>query len=247
MSNSYSPHAIRRLPWSEGSAETQLAGSTALLANLEQSAAPAMRWYRIIPPTLLLGAAQRPAEIDAAACAAAGIPVYRRGSGGGVVLSDPELLMLDVALPHDDPRYHNDVTESYRWLGAVWVAALRDLGLAASLVPVQTARADTQALDALTKRVCFGGLSPYEVIVGERKVVGLAQIRRRPGALYQAGVYLHWAPSRTAELLAATASERAALSDRLAARVAGLAELLGQPPDPAVVMSAFEAALARTE
>ena len=30
---------------------------------------------------------------------------------------------------------------------------------------------------------CFGGLSPYEVLAGGRKVVGLSQTRRRQGTL----------------------------------------------------------------
>ena len=236
--------AARRLPWSEEPADAQLAKSAALLAGLEQTGAPALRWYRISPPALLLGSAQRLHEIDAAACRAAGIRLHRRGSGGGVVLADSTLLLLDLVLPHDDPRYRYDVTESYRWLGEVWAVALRALGLDARSVAVAEARADAQELDPLTRRVCFGALSPYEVAVGPRKVVGLAQIRRRAGALFQAGVYLQWAPWRTAALMAAPEAERATLVGRLAGRVAGLDELLGWQVEAGVVERAVEQALA---
>ncbi len=207
-----------------------------------------MRWYHIAPPALLLGSAQRLAEVDMAAGAARGIAIHRRRSGGGAVLSDAALLLLDLALPREHPLYTDDVTESYRWIGEVWAAALRGLGLDARPISVADARADTAALDPLLRRVCFGGLSPYEVLVDDRKVVGLAQIRRRAGALYQAGVYLRWSPERSAELIAATAQERAALAQQLAARVAGLGELLPQqPPDAAAVIGAFEAALTRLD
>ena len=112
-------------------------------------------------------------------------------SGGGVVLGD-SLLLLDLALPAEDPLYPDDVTESYRWLGAVWAAALGALGTAARVVDIAAARADAQLLDPLLRRVCFGGTSPYEVVVEQRKIVGLAQVRRRTCALIQAGVYLQF-------------------------------------------------------
>jgi lipoate-protein ligase A len=234
---------IRLLPASAAPADEQLASSVALLAGVEQTAVPAMRWYQFRPPALLIGSAQRPHEVDLAACAAARVPVHRRRSGGGAVVSD-SLLLLDVALPPSDPLYSSDVTESYRWLGVVWAAGLSALGIAAHAIDIAAARADAQALDPLLRRVCFGGLSPYEVVAGRRKVVGLAQVRRRGGALFQAGVYLRWSPERTAALLAATPAERRTLTSQLAARVAGLAELAGDgPPSADMVMREVDRAL----
>jgi lipoate---protein ligase len=237
---------IRRLPTSVGSADEQLAAGPALLAGLAQTGLLALRWYRIDPPALLLGSAQQPHEADLEACAAAGVSVHRRASGGGIVLSDAALLLLDLALPERHSLFRHDVTESYRWFGEVWAAGLRALALDAQILPIAMARADTQALDPLLKRVCFGGRSPYEVMVGERKLVGLAQIRRRGGALFQAGIYLRWEPWGTAALLSATEAERAALAARLGERVVGLRELTGGPLlNAATVMEAVEGALAR--
>jgi lipoate-protein ligase A len=233
---------IRVLPPSAAGAAEQLAGSLALLAGLEQTGVPAMRWYEFQPPALLLGSSQRPGEVDLTACAAVGIPVHRRRSGGGVVLGD-SLLLLDLALPPDDPLYTGDVAESYRWLGAVWAAALGGLGIPARVADIATARADARLIDPLLRRVCFGGLSPYEVTVGRRKVVGLAQVRRRAGALIQAGVYLRWAPERTAALMAATTAERATLTDRLRSRVVGLQELAGRQPPAGALTRQVDLAL----
>jgi lipoate---protein ligase len=230
---------IRRLPWSARPADAELAGGPALLAGLERSGTPAMRWYAMSPTALIVGSSQRLAEIDLAACAAAEISVHRRRSGGGAVLSEA-MLMLDLAIPRAHPLYQDDVTESYRWIGEVWVAALRELGVSARAVPVNEARADTQSLDPLVRRVCFGRLSPYEVLLGRRKLVGLAQVRRRGGALYQVGVYTRWAPERTATLMAGAPYERAALAQQLAARVAGLEGI-----DDRAVIVAFESALRR--
>jgi lipoate-protein ligase A len=236
-------HMARRLPPSARPADFELAGGPALLAGVEQTGVPALRWYGMEPPALIVGSSQRLDEIDRAACAAAGLRIHRRRSGGGAVLS-ADMLMLDLALPRAHQLYLDDVTESYRWIGEVWAAALRDLGLDTDVASVAAARADAQALDPLVRRVCFGGLSPYEVAVGGRKLVGLAQVRRRGGALYQVGIYLHWAPARTAALLAATPGERLVLERQLAARVVGL-EQLCDAPRAAEVIAAVESALAR--
>lgn len=238
--------AIRLLPASVEPAGRQLAASPALLAGVEQSGRASMRWYQFSPRALLLGSSQRIEATDLAACAAAGVPIHRRRSGGGAVLADPGLLLLDLALPPDDPLYLGDVTESYRWFGEVWAAALRELGLDARVVSVAEARAETLALDPLLRPVCFAGRSPYEVVVGHHKLVGLAQVRRRGGALLEAGVYLSWPPERTAALMAAPEQGRATLARLLAERVAGLAQLPIREPIAAVAVErAVERALER--
>lgn len=213
--------ALRRLPGGPGPAQTQLAAGEAMLAGLAEAETPSMRWYSFAPAALLLGSGQRSGEVDYAACAAAGIAVHRRGSGGGAVLGR-SLLLLDLALPRGHPLFRADVTESYGWFGRSWRDALRSLALEADTVEIERARNDTRRLDPLLRRVCFGGISPYEVVSGERKLVGLAQRRRHGGALFQAAVYLHWEPWATAELMAATPAERELLSARLDQRVAGL-------------------------
>jgi lipoate-protein ligase A len=233
---------MRRLPWSAGPADAELAGGPALLAGVEQTGAPALRWYSMSPPALIVGSSQHLDEIDQAACAASGLHIHRRRSGGGAVLS-ADMLMLDLVLPRAHPLHIDDVTESYRWIGEVWTAALREVGIDAQATPIGTARADAQTLDPLLRRVCFGGLSPYEVVVGQRKLVGLAQVRRRAGALYQIGIYQRWAPRRMAALMAAAPGERAELEQQLATRVAGL-EQIGDAT-ATMVIAAFEAALAR--
>jgi len=235
----------RLLPASAGPAGPALAHGAALLAGLEAEPAPAVRWYAAREPALVLGSGQKLADIDAAACARAGVPVHRRASGGTAVLFVPGLIMQDIALPRGHPLYIDDVSESYRWLGAVWAEALAALGVPAELVAVQAARADARAADPLLRRACFGGLSPFEVLAGGRKLVGFSQVRRRQGALLQIGVYPRWPGRELADLLALPAAERADLAARLAGRVVGLDELLPAPPSLEQVVGAFAAALAR--
>lgn len=136
--------------------------------------------------TLVIGSAQTEASVDRTACVADGVPVIRRGSGGGAVLCDPGLLEVDLALPAGHPLLDADVTESYRFLGQAWVAALAAVGVAGRLVTVAEARALPDERRAAARVACYAGLSPYEVVdPDDRKLVGLCQRRRRGAALFQ--------------------------------------------------------------
>ena len=70
--------------------------------------------------------------------------------------------------------------------------------------------------------LCFGGLSPWEVVVGDRKVLGLSQVRKQAGAIIQVGVPMRLNAVRL--LQAVGAPEGAA--DDIAARTAGVADLI---------------------
>jgi len=79
---------------------------------------------------VVLGRGQRPErEADVAACAAAGVPVLRRASGGGTVYHDLGNLNITMAVPGWAPALTGD-------LAALAAGALRQLGLA----PVVTER-----------------------------------------------------------------------------------------------------------
>ena len=238
--------AWRRLPFSNGSAVDLLVGVEGMIAGLAATGRPAIRWSRTNHPALLLGSSQRPDEADLAACAAQGVTVHKRRSGGTAVFADPSLLWLDVALPAGHALLPTNVTEAYRWLGDVWAAALRELGVGARVISVDEARAMNAALDPEVRRVCFGGVSPYEVFVGERKIVGLAQIRRRPGAVLQAGLYTDWEPERVSALLSGTEAARERRTALLARRALGLRDVGVEAPRFEDVIHLWGAALQRT-
>lgn len=233
----------RLLPYSAGAPGDELAAGEALLVGLAESQVPAVRWYGASGLALVIGSGQRLTEVDGAAIAAAGATLHRRASGGAAVLFVPGFLMQDIALPISHPLYRGDVSESYRWLGEVWAAALAELGIPVDLVSIAAARADTAGADPLVRRACFGGRSPYELLAGGRKLVGLSQIRRRAGALFQVGLYRRWPGRELAELLRIPPAERGATAAALAARVVGLEELHEQPPQQEAIAAAFAQAL----
>ncbi|HEY1480732.1 MAG TPA: hypothetical protein VGF46_11915 [Gaiellales bacterium] len=188
------------------------------LALLEQTIAdgrPRGVWTLPSEPALVLGSGQRPPE---GWTPPAGLPVVRRGTGGGAVLCDTDYLMLDLALPASDPRVLDDVTESYRWLAERLVRALAALGVEdLSLVhPTELRALDPSAREA-ARVACFAGLGPYEVLdAAGRKLVGLAQRRRRGGVLLQAAAYLRGDRAPLADLLWLDPGARDDLRTRLA-------------------------------
>lgn len=235
----------RRLPFSDEPMGRQLALSEAMLATLPDSGRPAWRWYIPGEPAVVLGNGQRTEVISAASVREAGAHAYRRTSGGAAVLVTGDLLSLDVALPASHPLATTDIVRAYQWIGEVWEDALHTLGLAkARALPTEEQRAIVPlAKDDILRLACFGTLSPWEVVVGKRKLVGLCQLRRRPGALYQVGIHLRFKSKALGDLLDLGHNARKTLGTRLHNAVVGLEDPLGRPITAEEVIATVEQAL----
>jgi lipoate-protein ligase A len=169
-------------------------------------------------PALVLGSAQRDTVVDRAACAAVGVDVVRRRSGGGAVLVEPALLLwVDVLLPAGDPLWGPDVGRAFLWLGDTWAAALADQGVTTAVHRGALQRSRWSDL------VCFAGLGPGELTdAAGAKVVGISQRRTRAGARFQCAVLLQpWDPRPLLALLALAPGEREAAIADLAPAPAG--------------------------
>ena len=155
-------------------------------------------------PALVLGSTQRETDADQAAAAATGTEVVRRRSGGGAVLLLPgRSTWIDVTIARDDVLWQDDVGAAFHWLGHAWAAAVRHLGVEASV------HLDRPAETSWSRRVCFAGVGAGEVVVGHRKLVGISQRRAREGARFQCIVYRAWDPVPLLGLLALDELERA--------------------------------------
>ncbi|MGV8892027.1 MAG: lipoate--protein ligase family protein [Burkholderiaceae bacterium] len=159
--------------------------------QLEQTAIdPAWQLWAYQTPGLVLGCSQKNAISTDPARKPAGIEVVSRQAGGGAVLVGPWMLSTSVVLPNAHTFVSGNLVASYRWLGELYASLLQDLGVAAHAITPEEARVLQQTVPAELAWACYGGFSPWEVVVGKRKIVGLAQVRRRTGVLLVAGLLL---------------------------------------------------------
>ena len=157
-----------------------MARDEALLNAAARGAAPALRLYGWIPPTLSLGAHQPASDADLEACRSRGIDLVRRPTGGGAVLHDRELTYA-VAGRIGDPPFPSSVIAIYEGIASALLMGLAQLGIAA--------QASRGALRGRAPADCFGAPSARELVVRGRKLAGSAQLRRR-GAFLQHGSIL---------------------------------------------------------
>jgi len=127
---------------------------------------PTLRLYGWRPSAVSIGYFQElEEEVDLGFCAAHGIMVVRRITGGGAVFHGSGEVTYSLAAPLGDPAIPQDVQASYGVICGPIVSALRKLGADARFRPVN------------------------DIEVGGRKVSGNAQTRRF-GAVLQHGTIL---------------------------------------------------------
>lgn len=151
-------------------------------------------------PAIVLGSSQPAADVDDERCAAAGVAVARRRSGGGAVFVGPgECTWIDVLVPRGDVLWDDDVARATWWLGEVWCEALAAVGH-----PGCTVHRGPMVRTRWSPVVCFAGLGPGEVVdAAGRKIVGISQRRTRTMARFQCAVPTRWQPDRLSGLLRA--------------------------------------------
>lgn len=191
---------------------------------------PTLRFYGWSPACLSLGIAQRLArDVDQAACAALGIDIVRRQTGGRAILHDQEVT-YSLVTGADDPLVRaRSITQSYQAISAALCAGLVELGVVPELAP-------RPASSSAKSAACFDLPSDYEITLGGRKLVGSAQARQQGVVLQHGTILLHADADAWAQVLRLPESlTAAALSQRLIA----LDEALGFLPSFEVVVAAL--------
>lgn len=194
---------------------------------------PLLRLYAWAPPAVSIGQHQQvDRACDPSACLAAGWDVVRRPTGGRAVLHAGDELTYAVMVPLG--MVPGGVSAAYSWIGAALVAAYRALGVPAEL-------AQGRRLDSRTG-ACFDAPSAHEIVSAGRKLAGSAQARRDGYLLQHGSLPLHFDAPLHCRLLGLSP----AAADVLAARAAGLGDLLPHATRPALeaaVVAGFEQAL----
>lgn len=238
----------RIIPLTIADQQQHIQQSEQLLATITPDDPATLYWSMANCESLILGFSQKPEILNAKEVTTSGIPIYHRRAGGTAVLVGPHMLSLDVILPANHFLILGDVVESYRWFGEAWVETLHQWGVQSRTVPPAEAHAQrarlklpaTREYETLLQRACYGSYSSYEVVVGQRKVVGLDMIRRRNGSMLQAGVLLHWETETLAKLLGRTPEEQKLLREGLYERAVGIDTLAGRVITAEELITAFE-------
>ena len=241
----------RIIPLTVADQQQHIERSERLLTAIAPDDPAILYWSMANREALVLGFSQKPEMLNAKAVTASGIPIYHRRAGGTAVLVGTHMLSLDVILPASHPLILGDVVESYRWFGEAWVETLLQFGIQTRIVAPEEAHEQRALLkqmdptaarerEMLLHRACYGAYSSFEVVTGQRKVVGLDMIRRRNGSLLQAGVLLHWETETLANLLGHTPMERELLREGLYERAVGIDTLAGRVITPEEMITAFE-------
>lgn len=217
----------RVLPLEVAAPDALVARGAALLDDLGPGAPVTLRWYRADRPAVVVGRGQR------GAVRSTDLPVLTRLSGGGAVLMDEGLLSLDLLLPSGHPWLSGSPADTYDPVGGAWADALADLGVEGVSVHAADLAVSRRGgpRDRLLAAVCYATLGRGEVTAGGRKLVGLAQRRRRGGVLVQCGLLRRWRPEALLAALGADPDDA-----EIAEAAVGLDDLFDPAPTDRTVM-----------
>ncbi|GFE56477.1 lipoate--protein ligase family protein [Geobacter sp. AOG1] len=154
-----------------------MAVDEALLNSFDPaSSLPVLRLYGWEPPAFSLGKFQAADEVlDLPRCRAAGIPVVRRVTGGGVIYHASELTYSIVCAQRHIPDA-TSVKGAFRTLCGFLLLTYKRLGLDAAFA---VDRHPGHGRLGERTPFCFAGKEEYDILVGGRKLGGNAQRRIR--------------------------------------------------------------------
>ena len=113
-----------------------------------------------------------------------GISVYQRLSGGGAVLTSPNLFSLTTLIPVGHPLASLDLVNCFRITGKCWHRALLQTGIESVVCEI------VDKGPSNLQWICFAGASHGELFDNKgNKLLGLAQVRKRHGVAVMAGMY----------------------------------------------------------
>jgi lipoyl(octanoyl) transferase len=220
---SYEPATWRLLMTGLADGPANMAQDEAILeAVATGDSPPTIRFYGWQPACLSLGFRQEWDLVDFDRCTELGWDVVRRPTGGRAILHVDELT-YSVCAPISEPRVHGSVLESYERLAQALLAGLKQIGL-------EPAKAQPYYEDHGPQGpACYDGPSNYEITIGQRKLLGSAQMRKQGVVLQHGTLPLYGDINRIAEALwFEMPGQRTAMAVRLGYRAITLELALGR-------------------
>src|SRR4051812_28440949 len=211
----------------------QMAADEALLDAVADGAPPALRLYRWVTPTVSLGHFQPDDDVDRDACDRWGVDVVRRPTGGRGLLHGADLTYAVVISRPAGAA--GGVDAIYTMRGGALIAGRARVG----------GEAEIARHDGPAGPVCFAGQQGADLRVGERKLCGSAQVRRRGAVLQHGSILLTRLPFDETDLLRTRPGAAAVSRQQLRAATVTLEEL-GASTDHRTVAHALVEGFAAT-
>ena len=157
---------------------------------------PCSEFWQYPKSAVILGRSQPIKDPLAQRAKALDVEIVRRSSGGGAVMAGQGMLGGVVVFGREHPFSKLSLPESFVRIGAIWQRVLHDIGVDTELVCDDNRQEKTQQLNNNGLGwVCFAGLSYGELTDADnRKMLGLAQVRRRSGIAVVAGLLVEPPP-----------------------------------------------------
>ncbi|HEY3220245.1 MAG TPA: hypothetical protein VGJ80_05905 [Gemmatimonadales bacterium] len=165
------------------SGEYNMAKDEALLEEVARHGGAYLRCYRWDPPTLSLGRNQPNTFYD--------VPIVRRPTGGQAVWHEHELTYAVVA----PIALFGSLRKAYCEIHTRLARALRALAVEAVLAP-----AHPPIRPSAHPASCFAASVGGEIVVGGKKLVGSAQVRRRDAFLQHGSILLRGSQERVSSV-----------------------------------------------
>ena len=136
------------------------------------------------------------------------VKVHRRSSGGSAVVIDPHSsIWIDIFLPPNDPLASKSIEQTFEVASTGWLALLNSLGIDGEIYR------GTYSLPPNYREICFAGRAHGEILVNDKKVVGMAQRRRRIGTYIHTMAYVNFPYIATLEATYGIKNDQSAWGD----------------------------------
>ena len=187
----------RILPFERAAAVENMAIDEAVFRkNIRGESPPTLRFYGWRSPALSIGYFQDyRKEVDDEACRKFGVEVVRRPTGGKAVLHERELTYAVVA-GTDTGLFPPDILKTYLLIGRCLAEGLAGVGIRAEMK-----EDGRRPPDGALPSACFSFPSRYELLVGDRKICGSAQMRSQGAFLQHGSLLTAFDPLRTCEVM----------------------------------------------
>jgi lipoyl(octanoyl) transferase len=134
---------------------------------------PTLRIYQWQPQCITLGYSQVPEKfLNISECQKQGWDIVKRITGGGIVFHNEAEITYSLFIDKKHPKLPKGIISSCNYISEILVDVLKELGIENAQLAEQAKLGNNRG-----SSVCFARPTKYEIVVGEKKIIGSAQKR----------------------------------------------------------------------